>query len=79
MTTTEECLKQTTSFKKTNWFYMYSKKWAKKKIVNHLFCAVQSINNSKQNNCFRQSFHTDLENVTNTVNNLTNTATLTVE
>ena len=54
-------------------------KVSKKKIVNHLFCAVQSINNSKQNNCFRQSFHTDLENVTNTVNNLTNTATLTVE
>ena len=37
------------------------------KIANHLFCAVQPINNSKkQNNCFRQSFHTDLENVTNT-------------
>ena len=27
------------------------------KIANHLFCAVQPINNSKkQNNCFRQSF-----------------------
>ena len=38
-----------------------------KKIANHLFCAVQPINNfKKQNNCFRQSFYTDLENVTNT-------------
>ena len=37
------------------------------KIANHPFCAVQPINNSKkQNNCLRQSFRADLENVRNT-------------
>ena len=37
-----------------------------------IFCANQPINYSKkQNNCFRQSFHTCLENVTNTA--ITNT------
>ena len=40
---------------------------ASKKIANHLFCAVTPINDKKkQNNCRRQSFRADLENVRNT-------------
>ena len=41
---------------------------ASKKIANHLFCAVTPINDKKKkkNNCRRQSFRADLENVRNT-------------